>query len=53
MWGEHDHIIGSGTIDLRLEFDTPTAEPLTAVILASYHNVIKMKNGHVELDYTI
>jgi hypothetical protein len=51
--GAHNHKPENGTIDLHLQFDTPTKAPLTLLIMACFENVVKVSKDEVRLDYAL
>ena len=51
--GAHNHKSENGTIDLCLQFLTPTVVPLTLIILACYENNIQVNKDEVRLDYAL
>ena len=51
--GAHNHETETGTIDLCLQFETPTKSPLTLLILACYENNITISKNDVKLDYSL
>ena len=51
--GAHNHENESGTIDLCLQFESPTKYPLTLLIVACYENNIIISKNDVKLDYSL
>ena len=51
--GAHNHKPENGTIDLHLQFETPTKAPLTLLIMACFENVVKVSKDEVRLDYAL
>jgi hypothetical protein len=49
--GSHGHQIETGVIDLNLTFETPTASPLTLVILACHKSAVTISKDDYELHH--
>ena len=51
--GAHNHVSGTGNLDLKLSFTNPLTSNLNIYMIATFENLVKVNGEIVDIDFSI